>query len=159
MRQIGNILWHIPFLGFLSCMFAYFLGGIYFLTGIGAPIGLGMFQLGRFYLSPYTHSMVDKNLLNKHLAEPETENKAWEIYKTIVMICWIPFGLVAAIIAAFQALFICCSIIGIPVGLVIFKTLPVLLNPVGKVCVPYQVAAELERRDGEEELKKYKLAS
>jgi uncharacterized membrane protein YccF (DUF307 family) len=47
------------------------------------------------------------------------------------------------------------SIIGIPVALVIAKSLGTVLNPVNKVCVPAAVAEELERRKASADVAKY----
>ncbi len=60
MRTLGNILWHVPFLGFLSALATFLLGGLLVITIIGAPIGLGLIQLSEFLLTPFSKSMIDK---------------------------------------------------------------------------------------------------
>jgi len=82
-------------------------------------------------------------------------NAAWQAYSTIIMILYIPFGLVFVVINAIQVVLLCLSIVGIPVALVIAKSLGTVLNPVNKVCVPAAVAEELERRKGSAEVAKY----
>lgn len=52
MRTLGNILWHFPFLGFLSALGTFLLGVILLITIIGAPLGLGLIQLSKFLLCP-----------------------------------------------------------------------------------------------------------
>jgi len=42
MRTLGNILWHVPFLGFLSALGTFIIGGLLTITVVGAPIGLGL---------------------------------------------------------------------------------------------------------------------
>ena len=60
MRTLGNIIWHIPFLGFLFAL-AYALGGLFFcITIIGIPIGLGWLQFSLFLLSPFSKAMVSR---------------------------------------------------------------------------------------------------
>ena len=54
MRTLGNILWHIPFLGFLSALGTFLIGGLMVITIIGAPLGLGLIQLSKFLLSPFS---------------------------------------------------------------------------------------------------------
>ena len=44
MKTLGNILWHIPFLEFLSALGAFLLGGLLVITVIGAPIGINLIQ-------------------------------------------------------------------------------------------------------------------
>ncbi len=63
MRTLGNILWHIPFLGFLSSLCTLLAGLLFLLTGIGIPIGLGLIQFARFLLTPFSCAMVSKNEL------------------------------------------------------------------------------------------------
>ena len=48
--------------------------------------------------------------------------------------------------AAFQVVGLFITIIGIPVAIVVSKSIGVYFNPVGKKCVPISVAQELERR-------------
>jgi uncharacterized membrane protein YccF (DUF307 family) len=71
------------------------------------------------------------------------------------MILYIPFGLVFVVLYAIQVFLFCLSIIGIPVALVIAKSLGTVLNPVNKICVPSAVADELVRRKASEEITKY----
>jgi hypothetical protein len=63
------------------------------------------------------------------------------------LLLYLPFGLIFAAVSAIQAFLSFLSLIGIPVALVIAKSLGTVLNPVNKVCVHAAVAEELERRD------------
>ena len=116
------------------------------LTVIGAPIGLGLIQLSKFLLSPFSSSMVDNKELN---TEP---NKAWEAFGLIVRIVYFPFGLLLTVITLFQIVGLFISIIGIPVALVLAKSLGTYLNPVNKKCVSTSVAKELENRKAKAQL-------
>jgi uncharacterized membrane protein YccF (DUF307 family) len=140
MRFLGNIIWHFPFFGFVSAFFTFLLGSLLVLTVVGAPIGLGLIQLSKFLLSPFSSSMVDNKELN---TEP---NKAWETFGLIVRIIYFPFGLLLTVITLFQIVGLFISIVGIPVALVLAKSLSTYLNPVNKKCVPVAVAKELENR-------------
>jgi uncharacterized membrane protein YccF (DUF307 family) len=73
MRTLGNILWHFPFLGFLSAIFTMLLGLILTRTVMGAPIGLGLMEYGKFLFARFTHAMVSKLQLNV----PQKENILW----------------------------------------------------------------------------------
>lgn len=140
MRTLGNILWHIPFLGFVTATFYWLLGLLLTLTVIAAPIGLGLMEFGKFLFAPFGHAMVSRADLNVD------QNPLWKSYSTIIMIVYLPFGLVFAAICAIQAFASCLSLVGIPVALVIAKSLGTVLNPVNKICVHAAVAEELERR-------------
>jgi len=141
MRTLGNILWHIPFLGFLTAAFYWLLGLVLTLLVVTAPLGLGLMEFGKFLLAPFGNEMVSKASLNVK------QNPVWEAYSTIVMILYLPFGVLFVILNAIQVFALCFSIVGIPVALVIAKSLGTVLNPVNKVCVPSAVAEEMARRN------------
>lgn len=149
MRNLGNILWHFPFLGFVNAIFCFLLGGILVVTVIGAPIGQGLIQLGTFMLTPFTKAMISKNDLGIE------QNKGWKAYGTIVRIIYFPFGLFLAIAAIFQIAGMFLSIVGIPVALVLAKSLGTYINPVGKKCVPRAVGVALEEKKAQEAVQKY----
>jgi len=149
MRQLGNILWHIPFLGFLTSLFTFLIGSILVLTVVGAPLGLGLIQLSKFLLSPFTTSMVDKKQLNVE------QNKYWKSYGLIIRIIYFPFGLGLAVTTIFQIVLLFISIIGIPVAVILSKSLGTYFNPVNKKCVPRAVSKELEKRKAKDQVDKY----
>jgi len=149
MKTLGNIIWHIPFLGFLNALFT-FLGGILLtVTVVASPIGLGLIEFSKFLLSPFGHAMVSKSDLNVQ------QNPLWKTYSTIVMVLYFPFGLILCCLAIVQIVFMFCTIIGIPVALVVAKSLGTYLNPVNKKCVHGAVADELEKRKGQAEIEKH----
>jgi uncharacterized membrane protein YccF (DUF307 family) len=140
MRTLGNILWHIPFLGFLTAFGTFIVGGLFVITIIGAPIGLGLIQLSKFLLTPFSSAMVSKKDLNA------MQNKYWQTFSLIVRILYFPFGLILATAAIFQIAALFITIVGIPVALVLAKSLGTFFNPVNKTCVPRAVKDEMERR-------------
>lgn len=146
MKTLGNILWHIPFMGFISAIFVYLFGLVLAATVVAAPIGLGLMELGKFLFSPFGHAMVSKDDLNIE------QNQKWKMYSTIVRVIYFPFGLLFAILAIFQVVFLFFTIVGIPVAIVVAKSLGTYLNPVNKKCVHSAVADELERRVAQAEV-------
>jgi uncharacterized membrane protein YccF (DUF307 family) len=140
MRTLGNILWHIPFLGFLSSFITFLIGGLLVLTVIGAPLGLGLIQLSKFLLTPFSSAMISKKDLNAD------QNKLWQTFGIIVRILYFPFGLFLAIVTVFQIAGLFISIVGIPVAMVLAKSLGTYFNPVNKICVPRAVAVEVASR-------------
>jgi len=149
MRTLANILWHVPFLGFLSSLFTFLLGSLLVLTIVGAPIGLGLIQLSKFLLTPFSKSMISKDDLNKD------QNKLWKSYGIIVRILYFPIGLFLAIMTIIQIVGLYISIIGIPIAIVLAKSLSTYFNPVNKVCVPKAVEDELTRRQAEKQVESY----
>ncbi len=130
MRTLGNIIWHIPFLGFVTAFWTFVIGGVLTLTIVAAPIGLGLMQLAKFLLTPFSMQMVSRNTLNKK------QNKLWKAYGFIVRIIYFPIGLVLAIVTICQIVGLFISIVGIPTAIVLAKSLETYFNPVNKVCVP-----------------------
>lgn len=148
MKTLGNILWHIPFLGFVNAIIVYLFGLLLTVTVIAAPIGLGLMEFGKFLFAPFSHAMVSKADLNVE------QNKAWKTYSTIVMILYFPFGLVLCVLAIFQVVGLFITLIGIPPALVVAKSLGTYLNPVNKKCVQQSVRDELDRRKAQVEIAK-----
>ncbi len=130
MRTLANIIWHIPFLGFITAFWTFVVGGILALTIVAAPIGLGLMQLARFLLTPFSMQMVSRGSLN------QKQNLLWKAYGFIVRIFYFPIGLLLAIVTVCQIVGLFMSIVGIPVAIVLAKSLGTYFNPVNKVCVP-----------------------
>ena len=144
MRLFANIIWHFPFFGFVSATLVYLLGLLLTLTVIAAPIGLGLMELGKLLFAPFGKTMIKAGDLNIQ------QNKAWKAYSTIIMVLYLPFGILLAIMAILQIGMLFLTIIGIPVAIVVAKSLTTYLNPVGKKCVSSAVATELERKKAEQ---------
>ncbi len=149
MKTLGNILWHFPFLGFVNAILVFLLGGLLTITVIASPIGIGLMEYSKFLFAPFTHEMVSKSQLSKE------QNKLWKSFSTIIMILYIPFGLLLALMAVIQVVGLFISILGIPAALVIAKSLGTYFNPVNKKCVPYAVKEELERRKAQADVAKH----
>lgn len=130
MRTLANIIWHIPLLGFVTAFGTFLVGGILTITIIAAPIGLGLIQLSQFLLTPFSMKMVSRNTLNKK------QNSLWKAYGIIVSIFYFPIGLILAIVTLCQIVGLFFTIVGIPVAVVLAKSLGTYINPVNKVCVP-----------------------
>ncbi|WP_321400801.1 YccF domain-containing protein [Maridesulfovibrio sp.] len=149
MRTLGNILWYFPFFGFVNAIMFFLLGSLLVLTVVASPLGLGLIQYSKFLFAPFSWSMVSKEDLNVE------SNPAWEAYSIIIMILWIPFGVIFALITICQIVGLAISIVGIPVALVLAKSLRTIFNPVGMVCVPAVVANEVQRRKDEDAIDKH----
>ena len=149
MKTLGNILWHFQFFVFVNATIVYLLGLILTATVIAAPIGLGLMEFGKFLFAPFGHAMISKSDLNIK------QNAGWKAYSAIVMIIYLPFGLILAFLAVVQVAVLFCSIVGIPVALVVAKSLGTYFNPVNKKCVHSAVVEELQRRAAHAEVEKH----
>lgn len=150
MRTLGNILWHFPFLGFVSALATFLVGGALTLLVVTAPIGLGLMQLAKFMLAPFSYCMVSKDELAIE------QNRYWKAYSSLIMILYLPLGCILAVVATVQVVLLFFTIIGIPVALVLAKSLGTYFNPVGKICVPMAVGDALYRRQMDEAVQAYR---
>ena len=149
MKTLGNIIWHIPFLGFLNALVVALAGLFWTVTVIGAPVGVGLLEYSKFLLWPFGNSMVSKSDLKIE------QNKAWKAYSMIIMVIYFPFGLIMCCFAIFQIVALFVTIVGIPPAIVVAKSLGTYLNPVNKKCVSSAVSDELEKRKAQKDVDKY----
>lgn len=149
MRILANIIWHIPFLGFLNAILTFLIGSLLVLTVVGAPIGSGLIELSKFLFTPFSSNMINK----KHLKKDQ--NKLWQSYGFIIRIIYFPFGLILAIMTIFQIVMLFISIIGIPIAVILAKSLNTYFNPVNKKSVHRAVAKEIENRKAAEQVEKH----
>lgn len=130
LRLLGNILWHVPFLGFLNALYAFLLGLVFTALLVTAPLGLGLLQYSKFLLLPFSYDMVDEGDLEAR------RNPLWVAWSFVIMLLYLPFGFLAFICGLFQCLGLALTLVGIPAAIVVARSLPTYFNPVGKVCVP-----------------------
>lgn len=149
MKTLGNILWHIPFLGFISATITFAIGLLLTLTVVAAPIGMGLMELGKMLFLPFGKAMVKKEDLGQE------HSKTWETYSVVIKLVYVLLiGWWLALLVAIQAAILFFTIVGIPASIVVAKSLGTYLNPVNKKCVSSAVADELERRETAKELDK-----
>lgn len=149
MRIVANIIWLVPFLGIFTALVTFLFGLLLTILIIPAPIGLGLIQLAKFELTPFSSEMVN----SKDLHAPK--NPVWDTFSTIITILYFPFGLLIALVTVFQIIACCLTIIGIPIAIVLAKSLTTYLNPVNKICVARDVAILIARQKAEVAMQKH----
>jgi len=140
MRTIGNIVWHIPFMGFLTAVGTFIVGGLLMATILGAPFGVTLMRLAKFILSPLRYDMVPSSEVNPY------EYPAWRIFGIVVWIIYLPFAIVLSLALIVQIAGMYCSIVGIPAALALAKVLPIYLTPINTKCVSVAVRDALQLR-------------
>ena len=110
--------------------------------------GIRWNQHSKFLLSPFSKRMISDSKLN------EDKSTLWKILSVIAFIIYLPFGILASIITLIQICLLFISIVGIPVALVLAKSLSTYFNPIGKVCIDYELADELNKRKAKEKADK-----
>lgn len=152
METLLNIIWHIPFLGFIWAFYYALLGLLMCCTIVLLPVGLGYFQFARFLLSPFSAAMVSKSDLAQLTGKKQ--NTAVATYTTVIRILYFPFGLFNAIGGIYLIAAEFLSLIGIPCGIVWAKGLTTIFNPINKVCVPKVVADKIAQLKAQSQLDK-----
>tara|TARA_B110000208_G_scaffold88744_1_gene111919 strand:+ start:853 stop:1308 length:456 start_codon:yes stop_codon:yes gene_type:complete len=139
-RKLGNLLWHFPLFGFVTALLTFLTGGLFVITVIGAPIGLGLIQHSKFLLTPFSSRMISDSKLKKD------KTPFWKILSVIAFILYLPIGIFTSIITIIQIILLFISIIGIPIAVILSKSLSTYFNPINKICVSTSVAKEIEKR-------------
>lgn len=129
MRTLLNILWHIPFLGFITALGTWIIGLLFVITIVGVPIGHGMFQLSKFLMAPFSREMISIKELGY---DRGTGMKVWGLIAGII---YLPFGILVSAVMLVQAIGLAITIIGFPLAIVIVKQLSTVLYPINKQCV------------------------
>lgn len=135
MYTFGNLIWLVLFFGWLMALMTCIAGVILCATGVGAPMGLGLLQYSKFLLLPFSHDMMKRSdITNKE------QSALMKALGYILFALYLPFGAVLWLLGVIQCVFLFLTIVGIPGGIVIAKSLSTLFNPVNKVCVDKALA-------------------
>ena len=122
MRLILNLIWLILCGWWIAIL--YFLAGIIaFILIITIPFGIAAWRIGNYALWPFGRSIVRRPSAG--------------LGSLIGNIIWIILlGWELALGHLFAGIFLCLTIIGIPLGLANFKLIPISLLPLGVEIVP-----------------------
>jgi uncharacterized membrane protein YccF (DUF307 family) len=126
MRLILNLIW-LVLCGFWLFLAYLFFGAICCILIITIPFGLASFRIAAFALWPFGRTVVQRPDAG---AASAIGNVIWFVFAGL----WLALGHLVTGAA------LCCTIVGIPLGLANFKLIPVSLMPLGRVIVPVQVA-------------------
>ncbi len=144
MRNLGNILWHFPLMGFMRAFAMLISGCACCLTIVLIPVGLGQFQLAKFYLWPFDRAVVTRQELAMLSGRSYSPDGLMAVLNVIARILYFIPGCVAVVSGAVAMVGEFASIIGIPAGLVESRILRVYFNPINKVCVPREVGDQIK---------------
>lgn len=107
--------------------------------------------MAKYLLAPFSHALVTEDELSLVTGE-KTE---MGVYTTILRILYFPIGCIAVILAALTVVGDFITLLGIPSALVWGRMLPSVFNPFNKVCVPKDVADEIERMHSAQTVGRY----
>lgn len=140
-KQIGNIIWLFLCLGFIPALNALFFGAILCCTIVMAPVGLGLIEIGKFYLAPFSRSLVYKDSLKRRRS-----SSIWNAFSVILLLIYIPFGIIQCCCLAISIAICFVSIYCIPLIIPALKSIEAIFNPIGIICVSDEVKDALDRK-------------
>ncbi len=140
MRRILNILWNVPGLGFVAAFFWVVAGLLMAITIIGLPWAKACFTLANYTLAPFGRELVSRRDVTGRGSLGTSElgllaNIIWFVLAG----WWLLIMHVAAACAS------AVTIIGLPFAWAHLKLAAAAIAPVGKVVVPTEIAAEIDR--------------
>ena len=140
MQFLLNLIWHIPFCGFMVALSYALMGLLMCCTIVLIPAGKAYFELASYFLAPGSRTLVNK----EDLARLKGEAYSQGAYTTVLRVLYFPFGCIAALSAGCLIITEAISIIGIPCAMVWVGTFSALFNPFNKVCVSKEVAEQID---------------
>jgi uncharacterized membrane protein YccF (DUF307 family) len=138
LRIIANIWWHVVCFGWLTAFLNLLVGVIWIVTIIGIPVGLGLFQYSKFLLAPFSRTIVTKDSLGIKI------HPVWRVLGIISWILYLPCGLILCLATVLQIILLCVTILGIPIAVVLAKSLGTYFKPVFKKCISVEVRDEMQ---------------
>jgi uncharacterized membrane protein YccF (DUF307 family) len=140
MRTILNALWNVPGLGFVAAFFWVLAGLLMAITIIGLPWAKACFTLANYTLAPFGRELVSRYDATglQSLGTGGLGLLANVIWFLLAGWWLIMLHVAAACVSAI-------TIIGIPFAWAHLKIAAAAMAPVGKIVVPSEVAAEIDR--------------
>lgn len=126
MALVGNIVWFV-FVGWWNFLIYALLGGIFCITIIGIPIGKALFQYAKLMTFPYGKVIVKETFIKGE----ENVSAVRKVGGLIANILWLPIGAIMFLFSIAEIVVMACTIVGIPVAVVVAKSSTFLLWPVG----------------------------
>jgi uncharacterized membrane protein YccF (DUF307 family) len=107
-----------------------------------------MIQHSKFLLTPFSKRMISDSEIKKE------KSTLWKIMGVVAFILYLPFGILTSLVTIAQIFLLFITIIGIPVALVLAKSLSTYFNPIGKICVDSEFADELLKQKAKDRISK-----
>jgi uncharacterized membrane protein YccF (DUF307 family) len=141
LRTILNILWNVPGLGFVAAFLWALAGCLMALTIIGLPWAKACFTLANYTLAPFGRELTSRyEVTGRYSLGTGGLGLLANIIWFLLAGWWL---IVLHVLAACAS---AITIIGIPFAWAHLKIAAAALAPVGKVVVPSEVAAEIDRQ-------------
>ncbi|HEY7007437.1 MAG TPA: YccF domain-containing protein [Jatrophihabitantaceae bacterium] len=126
MNVVLNVIW-LVLAGLWMAIGYVFAGVICCILIITIPFGIASFRIAGYALWPFGRTAVRR-------ADAGVPSAIGNVIWLLVAGIWLAIGHVIT------GVLLCCTIIGIPLGLASFKMVPISLLPLGRVIVPVGAA-------------------
>ena len=144
MRTILNILWNVPGLGFVAALFWVLAGVLMAITVIGLPWSKACFTMANYTLAPFGRELASRYDVT---GLPSLGTGELGVIANLVWFLLAGWWLIVLHVVAAVACAV--TIIGIPFAWAHLKIAAAAMAPVGKIVVPAEVAAEIDREKAE----------
>jgi uncharacterized membrane protein YccF (DUF307 family) len=140
MRTLLNILWNVPGLGFIAALWWVLAGLVMAVTIIGLPWAKACFTLANFTVAPFGRTLAPRYDVTGQASLGSGELGLLANIVWFLLAGWwlIVLHLIAAAACA-------VTLIGLPFAWAHLKLAGAAIAPVGKIVVPAEVAAEVDR--------------
>ncbi len=122
MKTVLNLLW-LVLAGFWMAIAYVIAAVICFVFIVTIPFGIASLRIALFALWPFGRTVVRR-------ADAGVASAIGNLLWLIFCGWWLALG------HLFTGIVLCCTVIGIPLGLACFKLIPISLLPLGRVIVP-----------------------
>ncbi|HEY7580909.1 MAG TPA: YccF domain-containing protein [Acetobacteraceae bacterium] len=140
MRTLLNILWNVPGLGFVAAFLWALAGVLMAVTIIGLPWAKACFTLANYNLAPFGRELASRyDVTGRESVGTGGIGLLANIIWFLLAGWWLI--LLHAVAAGASAI----TIIGLPFAWAHLKIAAAAMAPVGKIVVPTQVAAQIDR--------------
>ena len=140
MRMLLNILWNVPGLGFVAAFLWAVAGVLMAITIIGLPWSKACFTMANYTLAPFGRELASRYDVT---GRPSLGTGDLGLLANIIWFLLAGWWLIVVHVLAACASAI--TIIGLPFAWAHLKIAVAALAPVGKVVVPTEVAAQIDR--------------
>ncbi len=140
MRTLLNVLWNVPGLGFVAALLWALAGVLMAITIIGLPWAKACFTLANYSLAPFGRELASRYDVTGHASLG-----TGDLGPVANVIWFLLAGWWLIVLHVVAACALAITIIGLPFAWAHLKIAAAALAPVGKVVVPTEVGAQIDR--------------
>jgi len=126
MSSLGNVIWFV-FGGALVALVWLVFAALFAVTIIGLPIARACLEFAKLSAFPFGKAIIR----DTELKGADNVSGLSKVISLILNILWFPIGVTLALVYLAWGIVACCTIIGIPAGIVCVRTAKFVLFPVG----------------------------